>query len=690
VPFSAMVGGIPGATLSASSGTAPTTLYLNLPNPPSSIGTWAGVVAIEWQGSGFGYSAIPVTLSAIAPPPCTYSVNPTSGSVNADGTGTNPFGIDTGPLCSWTASDTDPWVTITSPTSGVGPANISFTAAANPNPTTRTSNISINSGAAVYTITQFGSACSFTISPSTLPQIPAAGASVPVSVTASSQACSWSASGLGASPTSGTGNGTVTVTIPANSTSNNVNYSASIAPNVTNQLNFTASQGGVNCMASFSPASIEIGASGTSGANSFGITAPAGCSYATSNVPSWIAVTAGSSGSGPGPNTFSYTVAANTATVPRSANLTIGGTQFTVNQDALACSVTLDTSPLTLPFAATGGAGSINIITNGGNCSWSTSSGVSWASVSPPSGTGSGSVNVTAVSNAASAVGRGGSVTVAGTSVTISQAGTNCTGQYSLASLMGSVPASGGNGTVGVMAPGACTWSASSQAGWLTITSSGTAGNSSVQFTAAPNVSAIPQVGTLTIAGITYTVAQAGAPCSYVLPSSNTTVAAAGTSGSFTFMTTVGCTNTALSYTGWITGVTTTYNSDNMSGTVNYTVAANPAGTNRSGAMQIGDQTYTVTETAAACSFSLSSYGAAFGQAGGAGSIIGSQSAQGCTPTVVPIAPAFVSLGGLTGPVSNLFTQAFTVPQFNSAVTAIRRGTITFGGLTFTVKQTSW
>jgi hypothetical protein len=211
-----------------------------------------------------------------------------------------------------------------------------------------------------------------------------------------------------------------------------------------------------------------------------------------------------------------------------------------------------------------------------------------------------------------------------------------------------------------------------------------------VQFTADPNASATPLTGTMTIAGITYTVTEAGAPCSYTLPSSSTTIAAAGTSASFTFTTAAGCTNTALSYSGWITPVTTTYNGAGTAGTVNYTVAPNPAGTNRTGAIQIGNQTYTVTETGAACAFSLNSYGLLFGQAGGSGSVFGSPTAQGCPAVVGTTQPAFLILGTLTGPVTDIYTQPYTVLPYNSAVTAIRRGYITFGGLTYIVKQTSW
>jgi hypothetical protein len=112
----------------------------------------------------------------------------------------------------------------------------------------------------------------------------------------------------------------------------------------------------------------------------------------------------------------------------------------------------------------------------------------------------------------------------------------------------------------------------------------------------------------------------------------------------------VGCTNTAISYSRWITGVTTTYNNGGASATVNYTVAPNPAGTNRTGAVQIGDQTYTVTETGAACALSLNSYGASFGQAGGMGWVFGSPTAQGRMPSVGDNSAGVSHARGANGP----------------------------------------
>jgi hypothetical protein len=68
-----------------------------------------------------------------------------------------------------------------------------------------------------------------------------------------------------------------------------------------------------------------------------------------------------------------------------------------------------------------------------------------------------------------------------------------------------------GNGTVAVSAPGA--WTAESTVSWLSIVSgvSGS-GNGSVTFSVAANSTGAQRAGTLTIAGQTFTVTQAGPP----------------------------------------------------------------------------------------------------------------------------------------------------------------------------------
>ncbi|MDJ0840520.1 MAG: immune inhibitor A [Acidobacteriota bacterium] len=103
--------------------------------------------------------------------------------------------------------------------------------------------------------------------------------------------------------------------------------------------------------------------------------------------------------------------------------------------------------------------------------------------------------------------------------VTIS-AGSDCTTGGGPVCTYGISPASanfgdtGGNGSVTVSASDAsCAWTATSNNGWITITSgaSGT-GNGTVNYSVAANTSTSSRNGSITIAGQTHSVSQAGAP----------------------------------------------------------------------------------------------------------------------------------------------------------------------------------
>ncbi|HUJ49436.1 MAG TPA: SBBP repeat-containing protein [Bryobacteraceae bacterium] len=71
-------------------------------------------------------------------------------------------------------------------------------------------------------------------------------------------------------------------------------------------------------------------------------------------------------------------------------------------------------------FPASGGTGTINITSGGGACAWTASSGLDWVTVSPASGTGSGSVTITVAANSTGAA-REGSITIAGASFLVGQ-----------------------------------------------------------------------------------------------------------------------------------------------------------------------------------------------------------------------------------------------------------------------------
>jgi hypothetical protein len=174
--------GIPGASLSSSSGNAPGVSNLNWNLAGVGLGTYHGILGVRAQSTNL-FDYVPVTLTVSVPPPCTYSVNPVSSSIGAAG-GSGSFGVIAGAGCAWTAVSQAPaWLTVTSATSGTGSATIDFTAAANPDVSPRTGTVDVQGQ--TYTVTQFGSSCSFAISPTSL-SAPASGGSAIVTITASS------------------------------------------------------------------------------------------------------------------------------------------------------------------------------------------------------------------------------------------------------------------------------------------------------------------------------------------------------------------------------------------------------------------------------------------------------------------------------------------------------------------------
>ncbi|HKR59518.1 MAG TPA: M36 family metallopeptidase [Pyrinomonadaceae bacterium] len=107
-----------------------------------------------------------------------------------------------------------------------------------------------------------------------------------------------------------------------------------------------------------------------------------------------------------------------------------------------------------------------------------------------------------------SAVGNDGTTHVAATDLP-SDCGGTCS--YSINPTSSSQPAGGGTGSVTVTAGTGCAWTAVSNAGFITITSgSSGSGNGTVNYSVAANTGTGSRNGTMTIAGLTFTVTQAG------------------------------------------------------------------------------------------------------------------------------------------------------------------------------------
>jgi hypothetical protein len=82
---------------------------------------------------------------------------------------------------------------------------------------------------------------------------------------------------------------------------------------------------------------------------------------------------------------------------------------------------------------------------------------------------------------------------------------------YSISPATQSFNSSGGTGTVSVTTQTGCTWTDNSNASWLIITSNSTGtGNGTVNYSVSANSGTGSQSGTMTIAGMTFTVNQSG------------------------------------------------------------------------------------------------------------------------------------------------------------------------------------
>ena len=153
----------------------------------------------------------------------------------------------------------------------------------------------------------------------------------------------------------------------------------------------------------------------------------------------------------------------------------------------------------------------------------------------------------------------------------------------------------GGDGTVSVTAPAGCGWVATSNASWLSITSgSFGSGNGMVGYHVDVNSTGSPRVGTLTIAGVTFTVNQSNVPCSFeVVPLSNSFPFEGG-NASVSVTAAAGCIWKAISNDPWITLPPESGGTGN--GSADYTVELNNTASARIGTMTIAGQTFTVNQ----------------------------------------------------------------------------------------------
>lgn len=344
--------------------------------------------------------------------------------------------------------------------------------------------------------------CTYSISPAST-SVPDTATSGSITVT-TQVGCAWSATSASTfltfqDGTGRTGSGTVTYSVAANTTTAGRTATATVAGNT-----FTASQAAAPaCTYSINPTTISVSDAAASGTVS--VTTQAGCAWSAISASSFLTFQSGTGRTGPGSVTFSVT--ANTGTIARTGTGTVAGQTFTVPQAAPPQACTYSINPLSTSAAAAGMSGTITVTTQAG-CVWSASSASSFLTFTDGTGrTGSGTVSYVVAANTSGF--RTLTATVAGKSFTVWQTGTSCTYSVTPASVSASAAAS--TGTVTVTTQAGCAWSATSYSLFLTFQNgTGRSGPGSVGFTVAENTGTIARSAAGLVAGVSFSLAQAG------------------------------------------------------------------------------------------------------------------------------------------------------------------------------------
>ena len=253
-------------------------------------------------------------------------------------------------------------------------------------------------------------------------------------------------------------------------------------------------------------------------------------------------------------------------------------------------------NPPGLLATANGGSSSFTVSQSVGCGGFSATAGVAWLNVTSSS---SGTVNFTIAAN--SGAQRNGAISVnfnngqffTFANFNVTQLAPGCS--FSTNPTSANVVSAAGSGSFALSTTAGCTWSAASNASWITITGgSGGTGSGTVSYSVSANLGPA-RSGTITAGGQSFTINQASG-CTYSLSPASQNITGNGGIGSFNVTTSSSiCSWSATSNDSWIN--ITGGGVGNGNGTVNFTAATNATGSSRTGTINVSGQTFTVNQS---------------------------------------------------------------------------------------------
>ena len=342
----------------------------------------------------------------------------------------------------------------------------------------------------------------------------------------------------------------------------------------------------------------------TGGSGNLVVSAARECSWTASTQTNWISLVQPIEGQGDG--SVRYSVAANPQASPRTGTVTVGAQSTQISQQPAPCRFELNRRSFEL--GGTEQTATVEVSAPGG-CAWNATSSSAWITiVEGAQGNGAGAVQFRVAANNGAGP-RSGSLQVADLRVDVRQvaaAGPQppppSPGDCSYDVVPDSAEADAGqtDGSFAVQAGADCPWTATSDAGWLTVVAGASgSGPGQVMYRAAANTSTSPRTAHITVGGVRFTLQQAGVggpACTYDLDPSSDSVPADGDTGRFDVRTDSLCVWSATTSASWIE---ITSGDGIGNGSVDYRVDVNTSTSPRTGTIQVADRQFTIDQAGA-------------------------------------------------------------------------------------------
>lgn len=512
-------------------------------------------------------------------------------------------------------------------------------------------------------------AASITVDPAT---VSADGGSITVSV-ASERDCTWSARSdanwLQVRSASGQGNGSFTATAARNE-----QPAARTGAIVVNNQQITITQEARACTITLQGPAQPVPPTG--GTATVQVSTVAGCAWTAGSSAPWLVLRA-DSGSGSG--LVPFDVQPNPGP-EREASVTVNGQSVVVTQRGLMPACNFSIAPQSREFPASGGQAAVAVTAEPG-CAWAVSGGSDWTTLLTPSGTGSGEAQYQVSANP-SVSPRQTTITIAGRVHSVTQQGMACTFAVNPGSR--NVPAGGGPGTLDVVTQPGCPWTATSNAGWVTLRAAAGTGPGQLLYDVQANPLPAARTAQITAGGQTHTVTQdAVAPvCTYQLDPPSHALGSGATTAVVRVSTQAGCGWSAAVDVNWATvapgpasGAGTT--------DITYSVAANDTTSQRTGTLTVGGQSHTFTQ-AAPCTYTLTPPSVTLAADATTGAVQVNTTA-GCTWTAASPDP-WITL--TPGPAQGSGTATVVYSVGSNDTGAERTGTVVIAGPSSSVTHT--